>query len=217
MIKGDVNQLRSRLRSLRSMVEEAIVAEWPRCIRPLIPELNPTTREDPITRQLYNALVRTKRVPGRFVTQYEVHDVDEDGIDHVIGRIDLILTIGDDEEVYLACECKRLNVPQASGLQIGNGPYVDEGLIKFIDQRYSRALPAAMMVAYTLNGDTVAAVASLERTIRARDAAIGFRSIVHETPLNGYRRFHTVHDRPATGAIELSHTILPWLQQLDPA
>jgi hypothetical protein len=210
MTKGDLSFLAARLRSLRAAVEAAVIAEWPGCILPLVPDINPNTREDPITRQLYMALVRTKRVPGRFVPQYEILQADPAGVVGVIGRIDLILTVGDREDVYLACECKRLNVPRDGRLDIGNGAYVDEGLIKFIDRRYSRGLPSAMMIGYTLNGDIGAATASLERMFEARKAIIGFKSISHEPIVPGYRRFTTIHERPESIPIELSHTMLPW-------
>jgi hypothetical protein len=209
--RGDLSFLAARLRSLRNAVEAAVIAEWPTCIRPLVPDVNPNTREDPITRQLYMALVRAKRIPGRFVPQYEILQADAAGVVSVIGRIDLILTVGDREDIYLACECKRLNVQRDGRLDIGNGAYVDEGLIKFIDNRYSRGLPSAMMIGYILNGDIAAAADSLERMFVARGVAIGFISISHEAVLPGYRRFTTIHDRPASAPIELSHTMLPWI------
>jgi hypothetical protein len=34
----------------------------------------------------------------------------------ISSNIDFVLTVGDDEDVYLACECKRLNVPYKSGI-----------------------------------------------------------------------------------------------------
>lgn len=210
MTEGDLSFLAKKLRSLRAIVEAAVIAEWPACISPLVPDINPNTHEDPITRQLYMALVRAKAVPGRFVPQYEILRADPAGVVSVVGRIDLILTVGDREDVYLACECKRLNVLRNGRLHIGNGAYVDEGLVKFIDLRYSRGLPSAMMIGYTLNGDIAAATLSLERTLQARGSAIGFQSISHEPAVQGYRRFTTVHQRPASIPIELSHTMLPW-------
>lgn len=210
MTEGDLSVLASQLRSLRGMVEAAVVAEWPACIQPLLPEINPNTREDPITRQLYMALVRNKRVPGRFVPQYEILRSSAAGIVGVIGRIDLVLTVGDSEDIYLACECKRLNVNRGARVDIGNSAYVDEGLVKFIDSRYSWNLPSAMMIGYILNGDIAAAAQSLERTFESRKNTIGYLAIQHEAAVPEYRRFFTSHERPGAIGIELSHTMLPW-------
>lgn len=54
-------------------------------------------------------------------------------------NIDFALTIGDDEDAYVACECKRLNVPYKTGVRGLVSEYVDEGLMRFVTGQYSRA------------------------------------------------------------------------------
>ncbi len=103
------------------------------------------THEDHITNHLVAALIRTKKVPGRIVPQYcLLTDAPAKGVT-LPSSIDFVLTIGDDENVYLACECKRLNVPCKSGTRSLVGEYVDDGLMRFVNGQYSNGLPLAMM------------------------------------------------------------------------
>jgi len=58
------------------------------------------THEDHITNHLVAALIRTKKVPGRIVPQYYLlTDAPAKGVT-LPSRIDFVLTIGDDENVY---------------------------------------------------------------------------------------------------------------------
>ena len=59
---------------------------------------------------MYVRLV-TKKVPGRIAYQYVLLVKDTNGNVSLSSSIDFVLTVGDDEDVYLAYECKRLNVP----------------------------------------------------------------------------------------------------------
>jgi hypothetical protein len=145
MLVGDIASWRGHFRSLEERLAEAIDAAWPICIAPLRSRKGEMTHEDHITNHLVAALIRTKKVPGRIVPQYcLLTDAPAKGVT-LPSSIDFVLTIGDDENVYLACECKRLNVPCKSGTRSLVGEYVDDGLMRFVNGQYSNGLPLAMM------------------------------------------------------------------------
>ena len=111
MLVGDLNEWHEQFRSLEERLAKAVEAAWPSCITPLQSLKGSMTHEDHITNHLVNALIRTKKVPGRIVAQYPLLTANKQQLIALSSFIDFILTIGDAEEVYLACECKRLNVP----------------------------------------------------------------------------------------------------------
>src|SRR5689334_11318129 len=101
LLVGDPGQWLPHFRSLADRLLMAIDAVWPACLAPLVPIKGTLTHEDPITDQLVLALIRSKRVPGRFIPQYSLLTERGDGTAHRSSSIDFVLTIGDDEEVYL--------------------------------------------------------------------------------------------------------------------
>ena len=129
-------------------MSEAIEAAWPICIGPLQGKKGAMTHEDHITVHLVQALRRTKKVPGRIEYQHELLVEDANGNVSLSSSIDFVLTVGDDEDVYLAYECKRLNVPYAARVRNLCVPYVQEGLMRFVTGQYSNGLPMATMIGY---------------------------------------------------------------------
>src|SRR3546814_11055823 len=104
------------------------------------------THEDHITDHSVHALRRTKRVPGRIPYQYVLLVADANGNVSLTSSIYFVLTVGDDDDVYLAYEFKRLNVPYRAGVANLCGAYVDDGLMRFVTGQYSNGLPMAMMI-----------------------------------------------------------------------
>lgn len=169
------------------------------------------THEDHITEHLVQSLIRTKRVPGRIIYQYTLLAEDAGGNVSAPSNIDFVLTVGDDEDVYLACECKRLNVPYKTGVRALVGEYVDEGLMRFVTGQYSSGLPLAMMLGYVMNAKTDVARRGVGRIMARRSTTIGLQSerdaaIVSGRPL----RFHTTHACVSGHVIEVAHTLLAW-------
>lgn len=146
MLAGDLKAWLTQFRGLEERIADAVEAAWSICIAPLQFKKNALTHEDHITEHLVQSLIRTKLMPGRIVYQYTLLAEDADGNASAPSNIDFALTIGDDEDVYLACECKRLNVPYKTGVHGLVGEYVDEGLMRFVTGQYSRGLPLAMML-----------------------------------------------------------------------
>jgi hypothetical protein len=126
-------------------------------------------------------------------------------------NIDFVVTIGDDEDVYLACECKRLNVPYKSGTRGLVGEYIDDGLMRFVSGQRSNGLPLAMMLGYVMNARTYTARRGLRRAMTVRSKAIRLKSERDDPIVNGRPlRFFTIHACASGHDIEVAHTLLGW-------
>jgi len=187
-------------------MSHAVEAAWPICIKPLQAKKNAMTHEDHITNHLVDALRRTKMVPGLIIPQYKLMTTAANQLVSLSSSIDFVLTIGDDEEIYLACECKRLNVPYKSGLKGLVGEYVSDGLMRFVTSQYSNGLPLAMMLGYVMNARSDRARRGLGRAMKYRAAMIKLKSTTDTSPV----RFVTTHTCAAGHDIEISHTLLTW-------
>jgi hypothetical protein len=211
MLAGDAGEWLKYFRTLEERMAEAIEAAWPLCIAPLQPKKGAMTHEDHITNHLVETLIRTKKVPGRLIPQCSLLETAADESVTLSSNIDFVLTIGDDEDVYLACECKRLNVPYKSGIRGLVGDYVDDGLMRFISGQYSNGLPLAMMLGYVMNARLDRARHGLHRAMTVRAKAINLKSekdapVVTGRPL----RFFTTHACVSGHDIEIAHTLLGW-------
>lgn len=211
MLAGDLNAWLPQFRGLEERIAEAVEAAWPICIAPLQSKKNALTHEDHITEHLVYALIRTKLVPGRIIYQYPLLAADSDGNVSAPSNIDFVLTIGDDEDVYLACECKRLNVPYNTGVRALVGEYVDQGLMRFVTGQYSRGLPLAMMLGYVMNAKSDQARRGVKRMMALRSTTIGLQSERDGAVAAGRPvRFHTEHACVPGHVIEVAHTLLAW-------
>jgi len=213
MLTGDLNTWLPYFREIEVRVVDAIEVAWPACLASLQAQNNVNTHENHITQHLVQALIRTKRVPGRFICQYPLLAQDADGNVSAPSIIDFVLTIGDDEDVYLASECKRLNVPCKTGVRALAGKYVDEGLMRFVTGQYSNGLPLAMMLGYVMNAKTDAAKRDVKKAMARRSVTIGLLSEWDDPAVSGRPlRFHTMHACAQEHVIEIAHTFLAWPQ-----
>jgi len=211
MLAGDPRDWLPHFRTLEERLIESLEAAWPVCIGPLQVKKNTMTHEDHITNHLVDALIRTKKLPGRIVAQYKLLTTGAHRVVSLSSSIDFILTIGDDEDVYLACECKRLNVPYKSGVKGLVGDYVDDGLMRFITGQYSNGLPLAMMLGYVMNARVDRARRGLGRAMKYRSAKINLKSTSDKPTIVGKPiRFSTVHTSSTGHVIEVAHTLLGW-------
>lgn len=211
MLVGKTADWLEHFRTLEEQMAEAIEVAWPICIAPLQLKKSSMTHEDHITNHLIGALIRTKKVPGRIIPQYSLLVVAADQSVRLSSNIDFVLTIGDDEDVYLACECKRLNVPYISGTKGLVGEYVDQGLMRFVVGQYSNGLPLAMMLGYVMNARIDTARRGLRRAMSVRSTAANLKSTVDVTHTPGRPlRFVTTHSCSSGSDIEVIHTLLAW-------
>lgn len=210
MLIGEIAEWLPHFRSLEERMADAVEAAWPICIAPLQPIKGAMTHEDHITNHLVDALIKTKKVPGRIIPQYKLLTV----IDQLVSlssSIDFVLTVGDDEDVYLACECKRLNVPFKSGMKGLVGEYINDGLMRFISGQYSNGLPMAMMLGYVMNARVDRARRGLRRAMIFRTKIINLKATKDSAIVAGKPvRFFTTHVCNAGHKIEVAHTLLGW-------
>lgn len=95
-----------------------------------------------------------------FVVDREIWLDDEGAEEHA--RLDLRFLHGYREDVYLALECKRLNVTYDSGFRSKASEYVHKGMRRFVDQKYARGLRHGGMIGYVMDGNVEAAVSAIE-------------------------------------------------------
>ena len=211
MLAGDLNAWLPHFRSLEERIVNAVETAWPICIAPLQSKKNSLTHEDHITEHLVQSLIRTKLVPGRIIYQYTLLTEDGSGNVSAPSNIDFVLTLGDDEDVYLACECKRLNVPYKTGVRPLDSEYVDQGLMRFVTGQYSNGLPLAMMLGYVMNAKSDEAKRGVERILKLRSAIVRLQSERDDPVISGRPiRFHTTHACVPGHIIEVAHTLLAW-------
>jgi len=211
MLTSDLSAWLPYFRNLEERVINAIEAAWPACIEPLQSTKDAMTNEDAITRQLVQSLQQTKPSLGLFIIHYSLLGQDGSGLVSEPSEVDFVLAIGNDADVYLACECKRLNVPYKTGVRVLSSEYVDEGLMRFVTGQYSNGLPLAMMLGYVMNGKTEKAKCGVKRAMARRSVALRLQSerdapAVSDRPL----RFHTTHNCMPGHVIEVTHTLLAW-------
>ena len=211
VLSGNLDDWLPHFRSLEERVASAVEAAWPVCVAPLRSKKNAMTHEDHITEHLVQSLIRAKSLPGRIIYQHTLLAEDKNSNVSMSGNIDFVLTIGDDEDVYLACECKRLNIPYKTGVRGLFAEYVDEGLMRFVSGQYANGLPAAMMLGYVMDARTDRARRGVKRAMESRSAAIRLQS-VRDAPVIAGRplRFHTTHLCAPGHVIEVAHTFLAW-------
>lgn len=211
MLVGSPDIWLTHFRSLGEQMSEAIEAAWPICIAPLQAKKGSMTHEDHITVHLVNALRRAKKVPGRIEYQYPLLVQDANGNVSHPSNIDFVLTVGDDEDVYLAYECKRLNVPYAARMRNLCAPYVEEGLMRFVTGQYSNGLPMATMIGYVMNGDNSRARRGLHKVMKVRTATLGLITEQDHPSLPGRpTRFSSTHTCRPGHIMKVEHHLLPW-------
>lgn len=216
MIVGNAGRWSRAFRSIEERLAKAIDEVWPSCLLKLVARVDGgDPLEDPITRALVFGLRQNKSFPGRIITQYEILREEPGGIT-APSRIDFVVTIGDDEDDYLACECKRLNVSYDKGCSTGAHAYVHDGLSRFAQRRYSNGLPFGVMLGYVMDGRVDDAANTVAQTIASAAAALALAEPHSSLPSPRWRRFRTRHFGRET-AIEVRHTMLPMPSAIDVA
>lgn len=201
----------AHFRDLGEQMAEAIEDAWPVCIKPLQSRKGAMTHEDHITEHLVQALRKTKKVPGRITYQYVLLAEDASGNVTTPSSIDFVLTVGDDEEVYLAYECKRLNVTYGTRVRNYCGPYVDDGLMRFVSGQYAKGLPMATMIGYVMDGNNATARRGLRRVMKLRTTTLRLTAEQDRHSTAGcHTRFTSTHDCGSGYNMRVEHHLLPW-------
>lgn len=134
------------------------------------------------------------------------------GEPHVKGYVDFALLLDRSRILYLAYECKRLNVAFPGGMESLAGKYVKDGVMRYVSEQYGENLPFGCMLGYVMDGDIEIAkekVGKAIRSVRNPDAAIE-SGPTDLAPVGSFIRFATLHKRSGGKRIEIRHAMLPF-------
>lgn len=139
----------------------------------MIPPAQPTELEDKITERIAAKMKREKKSRKlAFSIHFQVTPLDDAGA--VAARIDFKLLSSFDEDSYLAFECKRLRIPQPSGLDYNTDDYVgEEGMGRFACGKYAPTQHHGVMVAYVMDGKVENAKKSVLKRIQHERGILG--------------------------------------------
>jgi hypothetical protein len=125
--------------------------------------------ETKITAVFRDALIRAYVAAGRkwFIALEDPITDPDFGIE--LGRNDLRFYPPDHhgQTIFFTVECKRLRVPTKTGISHLADKYVEEGVQRFVDGRYSTALPYGGMIGYVMDNRVSDAFDSVEAAIKA--------------------------------------------------
>jgi hypothetical protein len=131
---------------------------------------SPKDLEVPITR-IFRETIRKeknkKEIP--VIVQREI-PVDDPKSFEELGRIDLIFIHGHREDVYLAFECKRLNILNTSKTYANTGGYSgSEGMGRFFTGKYATGLDRGGMIGYVMDGNIESASERIKKSIVSKE------------------------------------------------
>lgn len=128
------------------------------------------------------------------------------------GYIDIAIFFDKRRKIYLAYECKRLNVVYDTGRQSLASDYVKEGMMRFVTEQYAESLPVGCMLGYVMDGDIVFAKERILTAMRnAEPSQIALLRGPHDIAAIGeIARFSTIHLRHGGGELEIRHALLPF-------
>lgn len=208
MSQGNMTQWIKRFRGVEQRFTQRIAVHWPECRK----ALSSSSEEDDITNNLVHRLCKdpvVRRIgwpEAQFVPFEPIADTEAvEGK----GYIDIAVIIDQDRDVYLAYECKRLNVIHKGKRSSLATVYVTEGLNRYITQQYSRFLPMACMLGYVMDGQELYAKKKVEVSIAANSDKGTLKSgpidIDDTVPC---KRFQTTHVRKDGSDFDVKHTLL---------
>ena len=115
----------------------------------------------------------------------------------VTGRTDLRFYPPNHERqtLFFTVECKRLNVSRPSGFKTLAPDYISDGIMRFVEGKYSSNVQEGGMIGYVMDGKIQHAVGSVENEIRTQESRVGLHLpiSVSETssfPKNGLDTLH---------------------------
>lgn len=205
-VLGDTGGWENRFATLEERMLERIVALWPGCIASLPAQ----PLEDTITIALHE-LLHKDDIARRLCYleyQFEPRGLGSDGVLFSKGKIDMAAILDQDRDTYLAYECKRLNVTQTGGRTSLATPYVTEGIMRFVTEKYAEGLPYGCMLGYVLDRDVPFARQQVDAAIAGHPPAGVIEGPTNMAVSSGLTRFRTRHTRGNGSAIELRHSFL---------
>ena len=179
----------------------------------IVNSLRDDAHEDEITVKLVDLFLKeysSRRYFHAMAYQFAPFGKNAKGESHVKGYIDFALLLDRSRILYLAYECKRLNVAFRGGMESLAGKYVKDGVMRYVSERYGENLPFGCMLGYVMDGDIEIAkqkVGKAIRSVRNPNAALE-NGPTDLAPVGSFIRFATIHKRSGGKRIEIRHTML---------
>lgn len=209
MMIGDSAAWLKRFQDINDRILLVIKEIWPNCSS----RFNYQSLENKITDQLAVMLQRDPRSRSNWliIPQYKSLATDFNGDVVTKGFIDFAVFITLDQAVYIAYECKRLNVSFSSGFKSLADKYIDEGVMRYISAQYSQRLPFSVMIGYVLDSNIPFSIDAIRKQIKKKAGKLCCNSnlgIKKLPSVSFMTRFSTFHKRPEKD-IEIQHVLLP--------
>ncbi|WP_422367430.1 hypothetical protein [Pelagibius sp.] len=208
MIVGDAEAWINQFRRFDERLLPRIVRIVPKCVA----KLGRNALEDDITLNLVNRLAVDPIARGIVFFEYQHHPstVDEIGSEKSTGEIDFVAHFSRTRKIYLAYECKRLNIPSGSSKKSLATEYVKEGVHRFVTEQYSEGLPMGCMLGYVLDGDVPDANAKVRGALKKHELQIALDGEpVDLESIQSALRFSSRHKRAKSGLlIEVRHSLV---------
>ena len=190
-------------------VIECIDRVWPT----VVSRLSQTELEDTITERLVDLLRKDRAIckHGFISIHFKLRQEDAIGDYTTKGILDMALFLDQDHERYIAYECKRLNRVNTEGKRAGSlaGPYVEEGVVRYVTAKYSEKLPYGCMLGYVMDGDIEFAVKQLKTALTERKVLIQLETKKILISQNPFPEFETIHNRASINKpITVRHRLL---------
>lgn len=186
-VLGSSERWREALVDVYDLVHATILRVWPDCrsklqIQELSPPLKRRSRkrkaqqpyEDPITRSLIVQLRRDDAIRRRLIvnSQVELLPSSPELAAEPIGYLDIAIEFfAHADQLCLSVECKRLNVLGKRFATLA-GPYVEQGMMRFVNGQYSPSVSLGGMIGYVMNSDVEAAYKAVREQIESRAEAL---------------------------------------------
>ena len=156
--------------------------------------------------------LKARRLFHHLAYQHEPFGYTDDGRAYSKGKIDMAVLLDQERERYLAYECKRLNVISGGKWQSLATQYVEDGVARFVTEKYAADLPLGCMLGYVMDGKVSTARAKVQASIISHSEEIGLAwGPMDDQPLGTTERMSSGHLRVSGGAtIEIRHALLPF-------
>ena len=210
MVNGNPQMWTPRFKSVDQRFIERVEAIWLKCLS-ILPE---QPIEDVVTRNLVHLLNKDSVVRSFCQLHHPYAPFSKDPSGGVKGKglIDFALIIDNDRAIYIAYECKNLNVTYNGSRQSLASKYVDEGMMRYVKKQYSEELPFACMLGYVIDGDIDFAKKQVWAVINTKKTKLGLLDGPQSTTkVATVERFWTEHQRSTvTSTIVVHHSFLPF-------
>ena len=210
MVAGGNRRWAAALRRLDEVFLRRVMKVW----RTAIAKLPESPGEDAITKALVAELANDRKARQQFYCDYQFVPIEWGPAGEVVEDryIDMAAIFGNDRRTYIAYECKKLNVPHSDGIRRSQAAgYVDDdGMMRFVTEKYAKNLPIGCMIGYIMDGDIGFAYARIKAAMTSRQSALGLKGKPSDLPPVGEaHRFvtkHSCNDR----WMEIRHALLPF-------